>query len=129
MFDNKTIFALKRSLDGLAVRQKVIAGNIANLETPGYKAKDVLFEQELDKALTRYGSSSSQSGSIGAKTADINPVIVVKGASSMRVDGNTVDSDIEMADLAETSLRFEAASRLLSKKYQTLRSIIMEGRR
>jgi flagellar basal-body rod protein FlgB len=125
MFATKAIFALKQSLNGLAERQRVIAGNIANVDTPGYKAKAVDFEQQLNEALSR----TRQIGPGGGRMSDISPTVTYDYAATVRNDGNNVDVDLQMAEMAETSLRYEAASQMLAKKYSLLRDIITEGRR
>ncbi len=92
--------ALERALVGASFRQSLIAGNIANANTPGYKRRDLDFASALASALDR-----------GASSADIEALRFlprVDGATSVRADGNNVDIDAEMAALHETSVAYQA---------------------
>ena len=133
LLDNEALSVLRRALDGLALRQQVISNNIANLDTPGFKASEVVFESVLREQLERTRPEGFRlvtthprhlEGS-GGQTGQ--PVVVtVNGAA--RPDGNTVDIDREMARLAETQIAYGAATRLVSAKLSLLRSIVTDGR-
>ncbi|MDX9714357.1 MAG: flagellar basal body rod protein FlgB [Dissulfurispiraceae bacterium] len=99
MADNMIV--LQKMLDIAVFRHKVLASNIANADTPGYKAKDISFEKELQKAV---------SGS--------NSVYEVTESPSMlqNRDLNTVDLNIEMAKVAENTLIYNTATQLLGMK-------------
>jgi flagellar basal-body rod protein FlgB len=128
--------ALRVALTGLARRQQVIANNIANADTPGFKAGAVRFEDELAQALHRRqedlslartapGHLALQPDSITA----VRPREHVMQNLTYRTDGNNVDIDAQMSALAETQLRFAALTQLAGSRLGQLRTIITEGRR
>ncbi|HEX3000569.1 MAG TPA: flagellar basal body rod protein FlgB [Armatimonadota bacterium] len=116
--------ALARSLDVAALRQRVIAHNIANIDTPGFKRSTVHFEDDLAEALNADLSVDERETRIG----DLNPR-VERVESSLRIDGNNVDIDLEAAELSENSLRYEALTRLVAERGRMMRSAINEGKR
>ncbi len=91
-----------------AKRQQVIAGNIANADTPGYKAVDFDFGRALGEALRGAGNGSSRLNLL--QTPSTQP----------SADGNTVDMDAERAKFADNALRYEAALRALNAQIRTL---------
>jgi flagellar basal-body rod protein FlgB len=102
---------LRRALDGLDRRQNVIAANIANLETPGYLARTVSFEDSLRSAASR-GRPESAAISLGTSRA------------ATRLNGNNVNIDNETMLGVETSLRQQLVISGLNAKYQMLRTAI-----
>jgi flagellar basal-body rod protein FlgB len=113
MPDN-TIKVLEKMLDVAAFRQKVLASNIANADTPGYKAKDISFQKELDKAIE------------GSKGQDHEVYEIVTTMPNR--DGNTVNLDIEMAKVAENTLIYNAATQLMAMKMRMIKDVIKGGR-
>lgn len=100
---------LERYMDLLSARQKLVAANIANVDTPGYRTRDIDFQAEFQKAMG------------GAPQAmDVDGL-------QMKNDGNNVSLDREARLLAENDLRFNAASNLLRQQIQAVRSAIKEG--
>ena len=130
---DRSMTVLKRSLDLRTQKQQVIAGNIANAETPGYEARKMSFEADLRKAMESpqvkgrtshpkhfpIGSSGVEAveGTI-SKVRDDNPL----------GDGNTVSVDDEMFDMAENQLLFEASTQMLKKKLTMLKYAASDGR-
>jgi len=124
---NPTLSTVKQALNGLAKRQELISHNLANVDTPGYKAKQVNFEQtlkqelnrspDLDLASTRPGHLNSSEG----KSRQYNTSL--RRGGTPRADGNNVDIDRELLELTDTNLRFEALTTLLNKKYRLLKEI------
>jgi flagellar basal-body rod protein FlgB len=100
---------LERYMDLLSARQKLVASNIANVDTPGYRTQDIDFQAEFRNAV----------GSIAHPQA-------VEGLA-VRNDGNNVSIDRETRLLSENALRFQAASSLLHSQVQLLRLAIKEG--
>jgi len=100
---------LERYMDLLSVRQKLVASNIANADTPGYRTQDIDFQAEF------------QSASAGPAH--------VGGVDGLKVknDGNDVSLDRESRLLAENALRFQLASSLLRQQIQAVRSAIQGG--
>jgi flagellar basal-body rod protein FlgB len=124
--------ALATALNGLATRQSVIANNLANIDTPGFKASEVNFAQQLSDA-TQAGSglqlvSTNPQHLSGTSTASSDAVeITLSNNSSERLDGNNVDSEQEMESLSETVLQYEAAARVVSLRMGMLRNVINGG--
>ena len=101
-------------MDLLSARQKLVAANIANIDTPGYKAKDIDFQFEF-MSLTQ-GSPQGQ-----APNVIDTPGLVVKS------DGNNVSLDREARLLSENALRFSVASSLMKTQLKMVESAIKEG--
>ena len=128
---------LRKGLDALSERQSVIAHNVANIETPGYKASDVAFEENLRHALASTSTVTMQTTDAAHLTeqsrqrqeiSEISHATYRRNQTSMRKDGNNVDIENEMLDLAETGLRFQAMTSLASKKLAMLRMVVQESR-
>jgi flagellar basal-body rod protein FlgB len=118
-----TSLALRRALDGAAARQGVAAENLANIETPGYRARRVEFQAQLREALEAAADGDA------ADLDAVSPLRTIYAGLPLRRDGNAVDLETEMAELAESSLQYQAVTRLLSRKLQMLRSVATEGGR
>ena len=134
LFD-KTTGALAASANLRLLRQNVTSANIANAETPGYKAQKVDFEEALDRAIDHEGLGRMH-------TSDKDHFLIGQGALSrvradvydnpnanVTNDGNTVDLEQEMATLAENSILYKAALRLINKKLGSLKYAVTEGGR
>lgn len=126
---DKTALLLKKSLDLRMQNQQVIAGNVANAQTPGYKAKRLEFEDALRQAVDGQGHDvsvthprhiSSHGGSIARVEATVSEV---DGAAGLG-DGNTVSVDQEMILLAQNQLMYEASAQLLSKKMSIIKYVV-----
>lgn len=111
MILDPTAGALERYMDLVSARQRLVASNIANADTPGYKTRDLAFRSELQALV---------SGEPGA-------AVEVSGLAA-RNDGNNVSLDREARLLAENALRFNLASNLLRSEIRAVRSAIQEGR-
>ena len=98
-------------MDVLATRQKLVASNIANVDTPGYKTKDLDFQSEFNNLLHGTGTATPQE------------------VTGLRVknDGNNVDLDREARLLSENSIRFTAATNLMKSQLRMIKSAIHEG--
>jgi flagellar basal-body rod protein FlgB len=94
--DSITIKALTSALDGLAARQRAIANNVANVNTPNYRAQRVQFEDALAKSV------SEGNGSVTATTG--------RSVEPTKLDGNNVNLDTETLSNIDTVLRFQFAS-------------------
>ncbi len=129
IFNNRAIRLLSGALDGLASRQSAISSNIANAETPGYERRDVAFEQQLRSAVDRGEArlAGAQPGHVtlaGSSRSRLLDDPQTASILSARNDGNTVDVEREMTDLAETTIRYYAVADVLKSKMSTLRQII-----
>ncbi|MBI5327943.1 MAG: flagellar basal body rod protein FlgB [Deltaproteobacteria bacterium] len=121
---------LERSLNIRALRHRIISSNIANEETPGYKARDIEFQQELDKMIDKGAVQmvSTNKNHISSAALNSTPQIVIKGGSGASLDGNTVSLEKEMVNMAENTMMYNASAAMLIKKMHGLREAIKEGR-
>lgn len=133
--NNTTLRALSFALDGLSLRQKATAHNIANVDTPGYKAQQVSFETQLQQALRDKPESSlplevTHTGHIDLHGPSASSAVISMDHqdNQLRNDGNNVDIDLEMTSLAETSLRYQSLTQLAGMKLSLLKTIIREAR-
>lgn len=117
LFDN-VHSALEATMRGADMRGKVLQANLANVNTPGYRRRDVDFQGVLAAELNRAQQTAS-------------PVVqprfaasVDASAGAVRPDGNTVDVDSEGAQIAENALLYTAASQLLTVRRQTLETVM-----
>lgn len=126
-----TIGALNTSLNLRLLNQNVISSNIANADTPGYKAKAVEFESALRDALgvgNQLPTAETQSNHIVHRSTDpVEPQIYEDPNGIESLDGNTVDRATEMAKLAENQLLYDASVEMLKKKLGMLKYAISEG--
>ncbi|MHB0885368.1 MAG: flagellar basal body rod protein FlgB [Bacillota bacterium] len=116
----KVVQYLERGLDATSLRNAVLANNLANVDTPGFKRSDVSFEGLLAEETRKAGKTGTQ---------EWKPQVVVDTNTSMRQDGNNVDVDAEMTNLAENSIYYDALVKQLTSQFAMLRSAITEGRR
>ena len=117
MVDSPEIRVLGRFLDLNASRTELIASNLANIDTPGYRARDINFRQELQRA---YGGS-------GFEYATFTPAVRQVQGLAFRPDGNNVSLEREGLLLAETQLRFQTAVQVLKAAFHRILSAIHEG--
>jgi flagellar basal-body rod protein FlgB len=110
--DDLTLGALQAALRGLAERQRVIATNTANIETPGYLAKRVSFETELASALQNGGDPSAVTAT---QKASLEPTLI---------NGNNVNLDRETLMGTDTEMRYQLMVRAVDAKFGLLRDAI-----
>lgn len=126
IFTDRTSAILAKVLDGAAARQRALANNIANAETPGYRRQDVDFATQLREVISR---------PVRDPQAIIRAVDAVETAISedvtapARLDGNSVNIEREMVELARNSLQYETSAQMLMMKLRGLKYAIHEGRR
>ncbi|MFB7250944.1 flagellar basal body rod protein FlgB [Microbacterium sp. NPDC056234] len=108
MFDSLTMTALSSALDGLSLRQRAIADNIANINTPDYHAKRVLFEQALAESV------AAGDGRATATTAE--------SLEPTRLDGNNVNLDTETLSSIDTMLRYQFATQAINGSFSSVRA-------
>jgi flagellar basal-body rod protein FlgB len=106
------------------MRHRVIADNIANVETPGFRRSDVSFGEQLRRAL-----SSSDPDSAEQRIRELQPEIVQDDSSPVGPDGNNVSIDKEMSELTKNNLQYETLVQLLSLKSGMVKTAITEGKR
>ena len=128
IFSDPAILTAQSALDGLALRQDAIGRNLANVDTPGYKAQEINFESALKRAenglngLALQITNAAHLTGLKSDPAALGLVTLRQGGSA-RADGNNVDVDQELSQMAETGIRFQALTQLVSKKLLLLKSI------
>ena len=121
LFDN-TVDSLSKSLDLYLMRHGVITENIANSETPYFKARKVDFENELSKAI-----ESESNGSAPGSIHQVQAKVYEDPDAEMGQDLNTVDMDREMASLTKNDLKYSAATQAIQKKFALLKFAATDG--
>ena len=114
---------MNKVMDWLWKKQEVIAENIANVDTPGYKAKYVTFEEELKKRL----ESACRAGGvkdIGETIHDAQYRINTADNESARLDGNGVNTDSELVEMTRTALQYQYAQSAYNGEWTRLRTVI-----
>jgi flagellar basal-body rod protein FlgB len=128
----KTVGLLSQAMDYRSANHGVITGNLANVDTPGYRPQELTFDQELRRAVDGEG--------IFMKKTDERhmprPTDIYEGKATHQLvandqeigDSNQLNIDKEMANMAQNNILYEATAKLLTKKLDGLRMVI-EGRR
>ncbi len=126
-----TLALMGHSLDRLSKTQQVIGHNIANVDTPQYRAKTLSFDVSLEKALgasEQLALARTHAGHLEpGGPALLEPRVVERNNPNARIDGNTVDINQEMVDLVETGLKYRAVAQLASKRLALLKTIANES--
>lgn len=125
---------VKAALEGLIARQRTIGDNVANVDTPDFKASRVSFEKTLqqaegtvDQPLRMFKVANAVAGP-GEAPADLKPTVTQETDLGRRNDGNNVDIDREMLELSDTNVRFNGLIQSMSSKLSNLRYAINGGR-
>jgi flagellar basal-body rod protein FlgB len=134
LFDGTTAL-LQRTLNLRSAQHQALSANIANADTPRYRSFEVAVEEELRKLhpdahrlemVRTQSMHKPEPASAAAGGVHLRPAAVT--AFSLRADGNTVDIDRAMGDLAENTLKYKTTAQLLSAKLKTLKNVIQGGR-
>jgi len=141
ILDDRTMRTLETALDVASARHQVIANNVANVNTPGFKVADVDFVSSLEQAMAgraesagrRLTGRTTRAGHLaitGPESVGRSPIVqTVDEGVSMKVDGNSVDIDLEEAKMAENATMYNTFAQLVSSKFSLLKYVISEGRR
>jgi flagellar basal-body rod protein FlgB len=137
LFD-ATLGRLERALDVRLVRHNVLAGNLANVDTPGYRPKDVDFAAAM--AAAPQGAVAGTSSTLRTASAHMTAAVgtgvgggsgdvpvVEGGGESPTLDGNRVDLDRTMAELATNGMQYGTGARVAGKKLAILRYVVGDG--
>lgn len=127
--DENTYNLLKKSLDAVSARQNAIAQNIANINTKGYKAFRVVFEDKLKdqmdgKSISLVKTNEKHLDGSNGESSDYE--VVRDNSTSMNQDGNNVDIDNEMTNLAANTIKYEALINEVNSKI-TARNFVING--
>lgn len=123
---DNTFRALRLALDGLSAKQEAIGNNLANVDTPGYRAQDVDFRTALQKAvnsLPNLQMVSTNKAHLASPTSSDQVKVNLRKGGTVRADGNNVDIDVELTQMTETVIQYQALSQLISKKLNTIKNI------
>ena len=130
---SRTISLLERSLDLRSLNHRVLSSNIANMDTPNYKAVEMAVEEEMNRkqdADPTVSLARTHVNHLPLRNASRSAVKFRAARApdfSLRGDGNTVDIDRTMGKLAKNTLLFNAASQLISQKFKGLNKAINGG--
>ncbi len=111
---------MEKALNASLARNDTISQNIANVDTPNYKRKDVAFEQYFADSLNRANMNDVD---------DVQPTIIEDNSDNkMRIDGNNVDIDSEMSYLAKNTIKYNALIQLINSNFSKIKNVIREGK-
>ncbi len=119
---NKNIDLLQKSLEGLWKRNEIISNNIANAESSDYKAKDLDFEQMLQKYVDKKDSVQP------IEASDIRFSILNRTGLSIKENGNNVNVETEMVSLSVNKMKYDLATEALRNQLELLRTVIEESK-
>ena len=132
LFD-ETIAALQKTLNAGSLRHKVLTSNIVNIDTPNYKAFEVVMEDALKRNNRSVGPIEmvrTRPRHLSGRHSPSNPIKIKVADSTtfnLRADGNTVDLDRTMGKLAENTILYRSAAQIIKKKFQGLKNAIQGG--
>lgn len=123
---NDTVFGPHaKALSLWSRRTEVLAANIANADTPQYKARDVDFSQVLaGTARTRLPMQATHARHLGPSGTAAGGDLMYRVPRQPSLDGNTVEADVEHAEFTQNALRYQASLRFLNGRVQSLRAAI-----
>lgn len=132
--NDKTLQALAAATKFREMRQEVISSNVANKDVPGYKAKRLEFEKALGRALDvdgNLGMDVADKGHFnvgGGGFSNLQPEVVEDANGVVSENGNTVDTQDEMARQAENKIMYDALVQLMNKKLGLMKYVINSER-
>ena len=119
------INVLDKAADASWTRENLIANNIANADTPGYKRQDIDFQSVLKKELSNYKYMSLDQKMNAVDLTELNPMVYTDhGNYSYRLDGNNVDIDTEQVELASEQIKYQALTTSITSEFQRLQSVL-----
>ena len=126
LFSDISSLTAKAALNGLSLRQQAISRNIANIDTPGYHAQTVEFQDTLTRLVDTHSflplKITDEAHLTTAESDSFFPTSLRPGGT-LRADQNNVDIDVEMADMSEAGLQYQAISQAVSKKLLLLKTL------
>ena len=131
----ETLNTAAKALNLRAQRHDMIVSNLANADTPGYKAFDLMVEESIQKQsgseshVTMKRTHPGHLPTAQTRGPGIKPKIIqLPEQNNLRGDGNTVDMDREMSNLAGNQLLYKASAQIVAKKFQDLKNVITGGK-
>lgn len=125
-FDN-ILGVHEQALKLRARRSEVLASNLANADTPGYKARDIDFKATLEQSMSSQqgvGLRATQPGHISSGAGGANGELLYRNPSQPSIDGNTVDSQVEKAKFMENALQYQASLSFIDGRLKGLMAAI-----
>lgn len=133
LLETRAMRLLERGLEGTSLRHRAISSNLANINTPGYKAMRVDFFDRFQKSLDNSAGISlarTSPGHLGSEGwREVKPRVTRDNSTSMRSDGNNVDVDAEMVQLAQNQIHYQTILRQMTDRLTLLSTVINEGGR
>ncbi len=126
LFSDVSSVTAKAALDGLSQRQQAISRNIANIDTPGYQAETVDFQETLSRMVdddTLLPLTTTHEAHLTTAESEPPFSVSLRPGGSYRADQNNVDIDVEMADMSEVGIQYQAISQAVSKKLMLLKTL------
>ncbi|MDE6761133.1 MAG: flagellar basal body rod protein FlgB [Lachnospiraceae bacterium] len=119
------INVLNKAADAANTRNEIITNNLANVDTPNYKRKDVSFENYLEQALLGGNPLEERVAEVNTHLSDFGGLIYTDSSTlSYRLDGNNVDVDTEEAMLAENQIRYNTLVSLIGQEYARYKTVL-----
>ena len=125
ILNSTSMSLLEKGLDAVWLRQQVIANNIANSATPGYKSQRLEFESLLEEKITQAGSDDAARRDAISET---QPQIVRNENTITQEDGNNVDLDYENIEMARAQMQYAYMTSSINSQINRLKYVITEGR-
>ena len=123
---SSNLYTLKAALDAAMLRQNVYAQNIANAETPGYRRKYVVFEENLQEAMKLCLLRTNEKH-ITSKITFPAPEVRQEEGIAYRNDENGVDIDYEVVQMVSNGLKYQVMSRLMSMSFERYNTVLRGG--
>ncbi|MDQ0270235.1 flagellar basal body rod protein FlgB [Cytobacillus purgationiresistens] len=127
---SQSMSTIESALNQASLKQKVISQNVANVDTPGYKAKDVTFKETFQSAMNQSIQANRTnlrhfefSRNEGKQTG-----VITRQGVSFNESGNSVDMDQEMSELAANQIQYNALIDRMNGKFSSLQNVIKGGR-
>ncbi len=132
IFSNPSQQLLEQSLNASSMRQKTISQNIANVDTPNYKAKKTVFEHQLNNAINNQRLNAHRTDArhfhFGGKESSGAEVVVDRKNTMFNHNGNNVDIEHEMAEMAKNQIYYNALIDRLNGRFNNIRTVVGGGR-
>lgn len=119
------INVLDKAADASWKRETLLANNIANVDTPGYKRQDIDFQSVLKNELSNYKYMNLDQKMEAVRLDKLNASVYTDhGHYSYRLDGNNVDIDTEQVELASEQIKYQALTQSITAEFQRLQSVM-----
>jgi flagellar basal-body rod protein FlgB len=126
LFSN-TINNLEQAINQSTAKQKVISNNIANVDTPNYKAQEIRFNKSLENEMQKLHATKTNNKHFDFGTTSSGYQIITRNNTNYQHNGNNVDIDQEMTEMAKNQIQYNALIDRLSSKFHSLKTVIKGG--